>query len=399
MKRNIVLRAPVFSLSGYGEHSRDIALSLLKDERFNVSVIPTGWGGSSTGEHFDESVLSSLVFGCNNKIRERSTFIFIHVGIPTEFEHVGAFNVGITAGLESTRISQKWVEGCNKMDLVIVPTKFASDTFMREGVTKPIIVVPEGVDINTFNDVVSEEEDSIILDTKFNFLSIGQWINSPFGKDRKQIGLLIDTFLKAFHDDPDVGLVLKTYTNNISSPDRFITKSKIEQIRNGRKDPKIYLLHGELTIEEMASLYRHPKIHAYVSLTSGEGWNRPTAEAVCCGLPIAITGWSGHMDYLNEHNATLINYNFVEVPPEVVQNGEIFERGMRWAMVDVNDAVNKMVEMRHNYINLKTRATDNAVSMQEKYNKEKVYKELNDTLMKIVFEDEDKIPDITHNQI
>lgn len=389
MKKNILLQAPVFSISGYGAHARDIALALLSDERFNVSIKLTGWGGSSSGEFLSKETMRRLTFGINNKLRDESDSIFIHVGIPTEFQPAGKYNVGITAGLEVTRITSAWVEGCNKMDLVVVPTKFISDIFINCGVTSSMLVVPEGVDTQIFS------SDPVIplypilnsnnITTEFNFLSIGQWLNYPFGKDRKQIALLIDTFMKAFEGDNTVGLILKTYTNNISTPDEYFTKKKIEEVVRGRKDPQIYLLHGELTEVELGQLY-HTNVHAYVSMTSGEGWNRPTAEAACSGMPIVITGWSGHMDYLQKESSSIIAYALGEIPAEVIQSTNFFEQGMQWAYPNIEDAIAKMRDMRDNYATWKAAAMDFSKVMMTRYEKEKIYKEFSDVLATAKFE-------------
>ena len=132
MKKNILVQAPVFSISGYGAHARDIVISLINDARWNVSVIPVGWGGTSTTEHLSEDSFKPLAFGCNNKLDDKAERIWMQVGIPNEFERNGNFNIGITAGLEATAISDQWVGGCNKMDLIIVPTHFTRDTFLRD---------------------------------------------------------------------------------------------------------------------------------------------------------------------------------------------------------------------------------------------------------------------------
>ena len=34
--------------------------------------------------------------------------------------------------------------------------------------------------------------------------------------------------------------------------------------------PNIYLIHGDFTIDEMSTLYNHPKIGAFITCTHGE---------------------------------------------------------------------------------------------------------------------------------
>ena len=68
--------------------------------------------------------------------------------------------------------------------------------------------------------------------------------------------------------------------------------------------PNIYLLHGDLTLEQMALLYNLPKVKAMLSCTHGEGFGRPLAEATCCDLPVIASNWSGQMDFLNPKQST-----------------------------------------------------------------------------------------------
>jgi glycosyltransferase involved in cell wall biosynthesis len=385
MKLNILLQASVFSLSGYGSHARDIALALLDDNRFNVSIIPTGWGASSTVDSLDEQTVQKLIFGVNNKISSNLSYIFIHLGLPSEFERRGAYNIGITAGLESTRISQKWVDGCNLMDMVIVPTNFMRDTFLREGVTQQVLVVNEGVNDKIFNlnSVNGRVLETDIIKTTTNFLSIGQCGSFILGKDRKQTVLLLDTFVRAFDNDESVGLIIKTHMQNISSPDRYNIKTQFKRMIGNRKGPKIYLVHGELTEIEMAQLYKDPLVTAYISMSSGEGWNRPAAEAMACGVPIIITGWSGHMDYLNSDNALLIDYKLQDIPPETIQAGPWFERGMKWAYPDVAVAVDKMKYAKNNAVKLKEHAIESSNKFLARYNKTATYGAFTEMIAKI----------------
>jgi len=381
MKPNIIIRAPIFSLSGYGAHSRDIVLSLFKSKKYNVSVAPTGWGISSTIDDFPPEVMDILVFTCNNKINTND-FTFIHVGIPTEFQKIGKINIGITAGLESDRIPESWVKGCEQVDAVIVPSTFVRDTFIRSGVKKPVFVVGEGVDTSVFNPSV-ECKLPLEFSTEFNFLSVGQWMTQNTGDDRKQIGLLLQSFCEVFSENKNVGLVLKTYVNNASSPDFYYTKQRVEQFKKGKPYPKIYLVHGIMTENELAQLYCHPQIKAYVSLTSGEGWNRPLSEAIACDLPALITGWSGHMDFIDKNYITLFDHTMELVPPSVVAGG-LFEQGMNWAKVKPDDAKRKIRRCVDGYSIAKERAVKLGEIFRLAWGKDKVYAKLVDTVDSLV---------------
>ena len=42
--------------------------------------------------------------------------VYIQVTIPNEFRRFGKFNIGITAGIETTVAPKDWVDGCNQME-------------------------------------------------------------------------------------------------------------------------------------------------------------------------------------------------------------------------------------------------------------------------------------------
>jgi glycosyltransferase involved in cell wall biosynthesis len=361
MKNTILIQAPLFSRSGYGAHARAIVLDLFDSHKYNVSVAPTGWGGTSTTDNFPADVFDKLQFVVNNKVTQGSEFTFVHIGIPLEFQRVSpTINIGVTAGIESNKLPQGWAESCNKMDAVIVPSTFVRDLFVKEGVKVPVYAVGEGVDISIFHPEVECKLElsagkPLDFETSFNFLSGGQWMQQAIGEDRKGFGLLVKWFIETFEDKPDVGLVLKTFMINNSSSDNYFSKERINQMKAGKPFPKIYLIHGDLKDEEMAQLYCHPKVKAFVSPTSGEGWGRMTAETVSCDLPVLVTGWSGHMDFVNKDFVTLFDYTIKDVPQGAWQRG-LFEPGMQWAYVDEDDVKRKMRRCYSAYSIAKERA-------------------------------------------
>ena len=99
------------------------------------------------------------------------------------------------------------------------------------------------------------------------------------------------------------------------------------------KLPNVYLLHGDLSSEEMNKLYNHPKVKSLVSLTHGEGFGRPLLEASMTGLPIVAPNWSGHVDFLNEKQCILLGGSLVTVPGSVVWE-DIIIRESKWFKVD-----------------------------------------------------------------
>lgn len=378
MKRNLLIASPAYSLSGYGAHSRDIIESLWNSDKFNISCIINGWAASSSLEDMSINMKDILEFCLKNKLKEEQDFVFMHIGIPTEFKKVSkTFNIGVTAGLEADSIPKEWVKSCNEMDLVIVPSAFEKNIFISSGVKTRLEVVREGVDTAVFKPSQPAFKLPDEIETKFNFITTGQWINYGVGRDRKQIGLLIKLFLETFRDNPDVGLLLRTYTNNHSTSDRFFTTERIKELKeeSGSK-ASIYLIHGEITDENTAAIYNNPGVKAFISLTSGEGWGRGLAEAASCDVPIIVTGWSGHMDFLNKEYSTFIPFKLLPVPSGIA----FFTKGMRWAYVEIEKAVEEMQKIVSDYAPYKAKAEAYGPIFRDKFNKEKTYKKLIDVL-------------------
>jgi hypothetical protein len=110
------------------------------------------------------------------------------------------------------------------------------------------------------------------------------------GEDRKNISGLLHCFFNTYKNQKDApALILKTSGATYSVMDRIEIESKINQIRDlfgNAKLPNVYLLHGDLTDEEMNLLYNHPKVKAMVSFTKAEGFGRPLLEFSTTGKPI-----------------------------------------------------------------------------------------------------------------
>jgi len=124
----------------------------------SVKFIPTRWGNTPLGFLMDENEVELI----NNIIPSMDTKpdIFIQCTIPNEFQAAGKYNIGITAGTETTGILDTWVDGCNRMDLVLVSSNHSKVVFESAKYTKengttsrietPISVLFEGLDINKY---------------------------------------------------------------------------------------------------------------------------------------------------------------------------------------------------------------------------------------------------------
>ena len=335
MKPLFLISCPFDTYSGYGARSRDIIKAILSTDKYRVKLISQPWGNTKFGFCKDNPEWSHLYDLVLNEQLTDKPEIWSQITVPNEFKPMGKYNIGFTAGIETTLVSGEWVEGINRMDLNIVSSNHSKQSFLNSvyniqeqqrqvKIEKPIEVLFEGADITKyFVDNLPCMIDFNIKES-FAYLFVGHWLQGELGEDRKNVGLLVKAFLETFKNKTKKpALILKTSGANNSYLDRNEILNKINAIKNSvnSKDlPTIYLLHGDFTDEEMNSLYNHSKVKAMVSLTKGEGFGRPLLEFSLSKKPIIASGWSGHMDFLNPEFNVIIGGELKNVHPSAANN-------------------------------------------------------------------------------
>lgn len=352
-KKTVILRGPVLTESGYGVHARQIARWLfdLADRTGNIDVVtePLPWG--ATPWHVDVYAHDGLIGRLLQAAGKRDKYdVSLQLQLPNEWNpFLADFNVGITAGVEGDVCNPAWISAINRMDLLIVPSEFVKGVFTNTGEVKTnIVVIPEA-----FIDAVAKPELpelDLELKTDFNFLLFGQITGNNPENDRKNIFYAVKWLCEQFKDSPDVGIVIKTNTGRHTVVDRMRTTNMLAQltmeIKKGAEFPKFYLLHGDMTDDEVASLYRHPKIKALVAPTRGEGFGLPILEAASSGLPVIATGWSAHTEFLGKGKYVKLDYRLEQIHQSRVDN-QIWMPNAKWANVkeeDFKHRVKKFVE-------------------------------------------------------
>lgn len=391
-KQLVLLMAPVTTVSGYGARSRDIATALIQSNKYDVMIFPTRWG-STPQNALDETVtehkeILDRLLKDNNIPRQPD--VFIQITVPNEFQKVGKYNIGITAGIETTLASGEWIDGCNRMDLVLTSSehskkvllnskwgKYDSNTKQQIGnveCTVPVEVLFEGVDLDKY--MQTKELNKTIVDElsqikeSFAFLFVGHWLQGDMGEDRKNIGMLCKVFLETFknkasHNQP--ALILKTSRADFSPIDRIDILSRIESISKtvkGGSLPNIYLLHGDLSDSEINSLYNHPKVKAHISFTKGEGYGRPLAEACLSVKPVIAPNYSGHVDFLK--HGVLLPGTLTKVHPSAAWENVILAES-EWMTVDYSYAGGVMKDVVENYKNYEINAKKQATYIKNNY--------------------------------
>ena len=363
----LVFQAPIATRSGYGDHSRDILKSLFELDKFDIKIVPTRWGNTPQDQinpqtEFGQKILQNIVTKVDKQID-----VFIQVSVANEFRRVGKYNIGITAGVETTLAPQDFIQGSNQMDLIITPSKFTKDVLEKTKYTqvdkrtqkqvgeikveKPIEVLFEGVDTTIFN---GKSSSSILdsVETDFNFLYVGHWLSGDLGHDRKDTGMMIKTFCTVFKGLPknqQPGLILKTSSAGFSVGDREIIKEKVEEITKefGDKCPPIHLVWGDLSESELNNLYNDEKVKSFIMFTKGEGYGRPLAEFATTGKPIIVSKWSGHTDFLPEENTVYLDGELKEVH-QSAQNKFLLPES-KWFYVNYSTAAQRIFDVYKNY--------------------------------------------------
>jgi len=398
MKPLCVVSCPIDTFSGYGARSRDFVRSLItaKGEEWDVKILPQRWGSTPWNFLSEDDPLQKRFIANLNKKPD----IWVQITIPSEFQSVGQFNIGVTAGIETTIFPGDFIEGLNRMNInlvssnhsknVALSTKFDKRDKNKKIIgqiktEKPVEVLFEGLDLNIYN---KNPQNSGLLDNvkeDFCFLYTGHWLQGVLGEDRKNTGLMIKTFLETFNTPSrkKPALILKTNTINYSLLDREEILRKINIIKDevGGNLPNIYLVHGELTDDEMNQLNNDNKVKAFVSFTKGEGYGRPLAEAAITGKPVIVSNWSGHIDFIHPDYNVLIGGELKEVHKSASNNWILKES--QWFNINTEVASRAMKDVFKNYKRYLEKSRKQTQYLKNNWSFDKMTEKLNSLLPKV----------------
>jgi len=370
-KPTFVFESPCFTTSGYGMWSLDLAKSLLRynkshDNKYDLKIIPTRCGATPSKHTIDElnndeeRELFSLIL---KQPLQKQMEVYCKISIPNEMRNLGKFNIIGTASIESTIPIPEFLEGMNTADVGFTMSTFGRDVLLKAAYNKkfkdgreeqlkcvkPIDVIPWGADTSVYKKT-EETVDSIekIMSTikeDFCFLFVGQWTHANgLYVDRKDIGMLIKTFLTTFQNEKiKPALVLKTSGVNFSKIDKYDILNKLHIIKNevgGDTLPEVYIIHGELSDSEMNALMNHKKIKVHVSFTHGEGYGHPLLLQSLSGKPMLVPDWSGHLDFLNRDYVNLLSGEVKQINP--ASANDWYMRESSWYFVNYEQAGRKM---------------------------------------------------------
>jgi hypothetical protein len=406
MKPLYVISCPIDTYSGYGARSRDIVKAIIETDKYDVKILPQRWGGTPWGfieDHKEEwGFLRSYIL--NEPKLNKQPEIWSQITIPNEFTPVGKYNIGITAGMETTAVKGEWIEGCNRMNLVITSSEFAKKTFEAMNyeiknaqgqvqshlkLTTPVEVVFEGVNTDLYKIIEQNRIKSINLDSikeSFAYLFVGHWIQGDFGEDRKNVSLLVKAFYETFKNKKNKpALILKASGGGSSYMDRDNLLNKIDQIKksvNSKDLPNIYLLHGDFNDIEVNELYNHSKVKAMVSLTKGEGFGRPLLEFSLIKKPIIASGWSAHTEFLDPNFTIALKGELKPVHSSAVNDWIIAES--QWFNVDYGQVGYYLKDVFENYKKYTDGAKRQAYKSKNEFSWEKMLERIDQVLTQYI---------------
>ena len=366
MIKRVIVRGPALTQSGYGEHTRFLLRSLRKNpDKFDIYLVSLGWGqtGWLSEDTEERKWIDELILKTHHYVQSGGQFdLSVQVSIPNEWERLAPYNVGVTAGIETTKVAPVWLERCNMMDKVITISEHSKQVLegtvyqgMHRETKQPMELKCE-VPVEIVHYPVKTEDPSpldIELKYDFNYLMVSQW--GP----RKNIENAIKWWVEENYDEK-VGLIIKTSLKNNSIMDREHVyknlKGIIDSFMPEDSKCKIYLIHGDLSEAQMQSLYTHDKVKVLVNLSHGEGFGLPIFDAACHGVPVIAPGWSGHCDFLykkqkNGKKKALfadVNYDIAPVQQFAVWDG-VVQKDSMWCYPHEGHYKMRLRQVRKSY--------------------------------------------------
>lgn len=374
-KSSIVVSCPIDTYSGYGARARDFVKALIDIDKYDVKILAQKWGNTRWGylKDHNDSVFTPRII----QNMDKQPDIWVQISIPNEFQKVGKYNIGVTAGMETTLCHPSWIKGANRMDLILASSTHTVAAFnnskfdITNNKTKQIAekveiktkveVLFEGADLTKYFPAKYDEDlNSELTDLNntlnsipesFCFLTTGHWMEGMIGEDRKNVALTIKSFFLTFRNKKNPpALIMKTHTSTTSLLDRERVLDKIDTIRQSVSGtlPNIYLLHGEITDQGMNLLFNHSKVKALFSIPKGEGFGRPFLEFSLANKPIIASGWSGQTDFLNKDYVRYVTGELKNVHKTAAVKDIILQEA-QWFSPDISDINKSLKDVYKNY--------------------------------------------------
>lgn len=306
--------------SGYASATRSYLDALMKDKRVDLSVHAVSFEQQKTSHgDFTERVKPFV----DKRVEHKIQVLHLTPENYVSLRNPNLYNIGYTVW-ETDRLPDQWVKICNSMNEIWVPSHWNVEVFRQSGVTTHIEVIPHIFhQLPTLSNNKSPVTMGVDKDV-FVFYSIFQWIER-----KNPIGLL-KAYLTEFKPDEKVCLALKTYRLNTSTQEQQLIKTEIARLKQALALPNGYppirFFGSLLTGEQMAGF--HQRGDCFILAHRGEGFGIPLAESMIRGKPTIATNYSGNLDFMNNRNSYLIDYQITPVCNMIFPN---YDGRMNWA--------------------------------------------------------------------
>jgi len=315
--------------SGYASASRNYVRMLMNYKDIDLSIDQVSFEREKTGHHLigEFSGLIKPDPGARIRIVHLTPENYIRFRNPRP----GVYNIGYTTW-EAEPIPGMWVDLCNLMNEIWVPSQWNIGVFQRSGVTKPIHCVPHG--FKKMNSDPSQKFPE--YSDKYWFYSIFQWT------ERKNPFALLTAYFTEFQRDSDnVVLAIKAYRKGSSQTERNIIKADIDSTKsvlNLSKYPPILFIGKLLSDDEMLML--HNTGSCFVSPTRAEGFGINLADAMLHGKPTIGPRYGGSIDFMNDENSLLVDSR--DCPVFGMEWMTHYTGEMKWGDPSIMDLRSKM---------------------------------------------------------
>lgn len=221
---------------------------------------------------------------------------------------------------EQEQFPARWHSAFDCYDEIWVPTRFTQSALRSVSpipvrkITYPLFFEPKTI--------TRKREDFGVNDNAYVFLYTFDFLSTI---QRKNPVGVIEAFRKAFSPSDNVTLVLKSINGEHDKENRVMLAKCAEGLR-------VILLDTHLSGAEMKALFS--VIDGYISLHRSEGLGLGMGQAMYLGKPVIATGYSGNLEFMNNKNSLLVNYQLVPLQ----ETYGPYEKGSFWAEPDTEHA-------------------------------------------------------------
>lgn len=240
------------------------------------------------------------------------------------------YNIGFW-NWELEQFPEEWLDAFKYFNEVWAPSKYTQKSL--QGVSsKPVRWVPYAIEVPKIPEHLSLDyfgipKDKFIFFFSFDYRSFVERKN-PWGA--------IQAFIQAFEGNQDVLLLIKT--NHIG-----VDAEGAERMQ------KLCAKHGNIQFinKTLPHLELYALMHlcdAFVSLHRAEGYGLHIFEAMAYGKPVIATGYSSNMDYMNQDNSFVVDYQLIDIDRDYGP----YRKGWKWADPNINHAAQLMKQAYEN---------------------------------------------------